>query len=248
MTNHVLLDNVSHKDLRVQSGVHARDAATNVARVVPSELGYLQAEYPLFFVRNNDTQQFEIMALLGFEEGENLYYENGEWTANTCPLTIERQPFLIGFQQQELDGYPQDVPVVTIDMEHPLVNHSDGEFLFLEHGGESDYLQTKTSILKTIFDGYSASEQFAQMLLGLELIEPLELAFTFADDSQHTLTGLHTIHEERLATLNGEALESLHQQGYLKYVYMMLASLPNVEHLTRAKNRKIEREKAGADT
>ena len=93
MTNHVLLDNVTHKDLKVDR-VFGQDQGdgVNVARVFPVELGRLQNEYPLFFYKNADTGHFETIALLGFANGENLYLGDSGWDASCIPLSIERQP------------------------------------------------------------------------------------------------------------------------------------------------------------
>ena len=41
------------------------------------------------------------------------------WQASYIPLSMERQPFLIGFQDRDVDGVPQRVPVVHVDMDHP---------------------------------------------------------------------------------------------------------------------------------
>lgn len=240
MTQLAVLDNVSHKNLKVNRTYapgHGYDV--NVARAYPAEFGQLQREYPLFFVKNSETGHFEPTALLGFSSDENLFLGDGHWQAACVPLTIERQPLLIGFQNQVSDGVPVRVPVVHIDLDHPSVSDTDGEPLFLPHGGESPLLERMTSVLKTIHDGLEAIESLSQTLVGLELIESLSLEIRFADDSKHTLSGLFTINEEKLAGLGGNALEVLHKKGHLRDVYMMIASLPNLEGLIQRKNIRL---------
>ena len=240
MTNHALLDNVTHKDLRINkqySPGHGYDV--NVARVFPVEFQQLQNEYPLFFTRNPESGSFEAVALLGFSEGENLYLGDDGWDASYVPLTIERQPFLIGFQQQDQDGVPTDVPVVHVDLDHPSVSQELGTRVFLEHGGESPLLERATSMLLAIHRGHETSQSFSQLLVGLDLIESLEISFELADGSKETLTGLYTINEDKLDSLNANALETLHRQGYLRSVYMMVASIPNLARLIERKNRML---------
>jgi hypothetical protein len=225
MTRHVLLDNVTHKDLRV-----IRDYAkvpgydVNVARVFPSEFIQLQTEYPLFFIRNREEGGFEPVALLGFGDKENLFLDENGWDAGYVPLSIERQPFLIGFQEQVVDGVPAEAPVVHIDLDHPAVSDSKGERVFLPHGGESPLLERMTSVLVTIHRGHAAA-----LTLGVEL----------KDGSKESLKGLYTINEDKLQNLNASALEALHRKGHLRDVYMMLASLPNVSRLIDRKNRRL---------
>lgn len=240
MTNHVMLDNVTHKDLRV-----IRDYAkvpgydVSAARVFPSEFIQLQMEYPLFFLRNKEDGGFEPVALLGFEDNENLYLGDGGWDADYVPLSIERQPFLIGFQERVVDGVPTQSPVVHIDLDHPGVSETEGERVFLPQGGESPLLERISSVLMTIHQGHEAAKSLSEMLVGLELIESLTLEAGVKDGLKQSLTGLYTINEDRLQDLNANALESLHKKGHLRDVYMMLASLPNVSRLIERKNRRL---------
>ena len=50
MTNAVLLDNVTHKDLRVKTGFTAEFGdSVNQVLVFPTEFAFIQREYPIFF-------------------------------------------------------------------------------------------------------------------------------------------------------------------------------------------------------
>ena len=240
MTNHVLLDNVTHKDLRINR-VYGADQGDNVsvARVFPVELGQLQSEYPLFFFKNAETGHFETIALLGFSEHENLYLGESGWDASCIPLTIERQPFLIGIQEQDVDGIPTEVPVVHIDMDHASVSDTDGEPLFLPQGGESPLLERMSSVLMTIHQGHEASQSMSRLLVGLELIESLAVDIELVDGTRQGLAGLYTINEDKLKNLGASVLEVLHKQGYLQNIYMMLASMPNLARLIQRKNQAL---------
>jgi len=240
MTNHALLDNVTHKDLRVHRTFrpgHGYDV--NLARVFPGELLLLQNEYPLFFIKNRDSGNFEPIALFGFTEQENLYLQDGRWDATCLPHTVERQPLLIGFQEQDLDGTPTPVPVVHIDLDHPSISESEGFPLFLPHGGESEWLERMTAILKAIHDGHDAVQALSRTLVGMELVESVSLDIEFRDGSRQVVKGLYAIDEARLAALGDSALGALHAKGYLHHIYMMLASQPNLDELIERKNRAL---------
>jgi hypothetical protein len=240
MTNHVQLDNVTHKNLRVRTSYgKGQGYDVSVARVFPVEFQQLQMEYPLFFIKNSDSGHFETVALLGFSGNENLFLENDDWNARHLPMTIERQPLLIGYQEQIEDGVPTQVPVIHIDLDHPTVSEAEGEPAFLPHGGESPWLQRMSSILMAIHQGHEISESFSQLLVGLELIESLTLEVEFRDGSKQSLNGLYTINEDRMRGLNANGLEVLHQQGHLQDIYMLMASLPQLEQLIERKNRSL---------
>ena len=242
MTNHVLLDNVTHKTLRVNR-VYSADQGdnVNVVRVFPVEFGQLQNEYPMFFFKNTESGHFETIALLGFSDEENLYLGESGWDASYIPLAIERQPFLIGFQEQNVHGAPTQVPVVHIDMNHPSVGVGDavGEPVFLPQGGETPYLERISSVLMAINQGHEIAESFSQLLVGLELLEPLAIDIEFVDGSRKGLDGLYTINEEKLKTISTNALEKLHKKERLQDIFMVIASMPNLARLIQRKNQQL---------
>ena len=245
MSNHALLDNITHKDLKILPGYRRGEGFdVSVTRVFPVEFSELQMEYPIVFSRNKDSGQLEPVVLLGLQKGENLFLQNDAWDAHYVPLAIERQPFLIGFQESMDSGVPQRQPVVHIDMDHPKVSHSEGQPVFLEHGGESPLLERINSVLLTIHQGNEVNQAFSKLLVGLDLVEPSSMEFSLVNGEKHTLTGLHIINQDRLSKLNGNALETLHQQGHLQNIYMMLASLPNFRKLIDRKNALLNSEAA----
>jgi hypothetical protein len=241
MTNHALLDNVTHKDLKVLPGYRRGEGFdVSTVRVFPVEFGELQMEYPIVLTRNNESGHFEPVVLLGLAEKENLFLDDKGWDAHYIPLAIERQPFLIGFQETMDAGVPQRQPVVHIDMDHPKVSMTEGDPVFLQHGGESPFLERISSVLMAIHQGNELNQSFSKLLVGLDLVESSSMQFTLANGEKHTLTGLHIINEDRLLELSGDALAALHQKGFLKSVYMMLASLPNFRKLIDRKNALLE--------
>ncbi|MBT8047707.1 MAG: SapC family protein, partial [Gammaproteobacteria bacterium] len=170
---------------------------------------------------------------------ENLFLTEQGWDARYVPFSIERQPFLIGFQETTEDGIPRRLPVVSVDMEHPKVSTSEGEPVFLPHGGESPFLERINEVLNNIHMGHEANKAFSRLLVGLDLIESVALKITLIDGSEHNLEGLFTINEDKLRELNGSALESLHRPGFLHSIYMMMASMPNLGKLIDRKNRAL---------
>ena len=237
MSNHALLDNITHKNLKVLPGYRrGQGFDISTARVFPVEFSELQMEYPIVLTRNKETGHFEPVALLGLSNNENLFLNTHGWDARYIPLAIERQPFLIGFQETIESGIPQRQPVVHVDMDHPKVSMTEGEPVFLQHGGESPLLERISSVLMAIHQGNEINQVFSRLLVSLDLVESSSMEFTLANGEKHTLTGLHIINEDRLRELNGDALEALHQKGLLQSIYMMLASMPNFRKLIDRKN------------
>ena len=239
MANHQLLDNVTHKNLRViteRSAWYGDDMAATIT--FPLEFRRVQAEYPIAFQKNAESGHFEPIAIFGFEEGENLFLGKDGWEADYVPLTIERQPFLIGFTVNEDGGVPLEEPVVHVDMDSPRISETDGVPVFLEHGGLSPYLERINSVLNAVHSGYLQNQEFSELLESLELLEPFQFQFDLDDGRKQTLGGLYTLHEERLAALDGDALAKLHAAGYLESVYMAMASIANFRTLIERKKKR----------
>ena len=165
MANFQLLNNVDHQDLKVIIDRSA-EFGDNVwyAVTFPAEFRNLQRHYPIFFVKHPDSGEFQAVAMFGVVEGENLFLDENGWNASYIPLNIMRQPFLIGFQEREQNGGVQREPVITVDMDHPRVKTEHGEPVFLEHGGNSEYLERVNSILHAVLEGMRHSKPFLDTL------------------------------------------------------------------------------------
>lgn len=230
MPNHVLLNNVDHKYLRVitKRGAQYGDNAM-LAITFPSEFRELQAHYPIVFRKSADATTFEPVALFGFQDGENLFLDGERWDATYVPLAIERQPFLIGVTNGE--------PMVHVDLGSPRVSKTEGEEVFLPHGGNTEYLERVNSTLHAIYQGLNATPSFIGALLEHSLLESFVLDIELDDGSQNRLAGLYTINEDKLAALPPEAIGRLHGGGHLAPIYMALASLSQFRALIDRKNR-----------
>ena len=232
--NYQLLNNIHHKDLKIITE-RSQEYGDNMpyAQVFPSEFRHLEAYYPIIFRKNAETAQFEIVALFGFTEKENIFLKADMWKGCYIPLALARDPFLIGFQNTS-DG--EKNPVVHINIDSPRVSRTDGENVFLPHGGNSPYLEYINSILMNIYEGIEESKNFIGTLLEFDLLESFVFNAELKDGSKYKMTGFYTINEENLAKLNGDALAKLHVKGHLQLIYLAIASLSNIGKLMKIKN------------
>lgn len=240
MPNIQILNNVDHKNLRVITERSAEYGDNQwFAPTFAHEFRNLQSHYPIVFTKNPDTGQFQAVALLGFEVDENLFLTEDGWDAMYIPLSIVRQPFLIGFQQSNEDGVSSIEPVISVNMDSPRISETQGEPVFLEHGGNSEYLEQINSLLKLVHEGHERNQDFIDMLLGMDLLESFVLDVELNDGSEHRMSGFYTINETSLRGLTGDDLVILNNNGYLEAVYMAIASLANISVLVERKNRKM---------
>ena len=237
--NYVLLNNVEHQNVKVITERSARYGDdVNFALTFPLEFRKIQSCYPIFIRKDANTGQFSPVALFGFEPRENLYLNDEGWDARYIPLMIRRHPFLIGLQQVQGEGETTQA-VVSIDMNSPRVNEFEGEALFLEHGGISDYLSSMTEMLETIRLANEMNTGFIDALLELDLIESVTMQVELKDRSKHELLGYYTINEDALQQLDGDALGMLHSRNYLESIFMILASLSCFGTLVEKRNDRL---------
>lgn len=240
MANNVLLNNVAHQNLKVikSYGVEYGHGVGSVL-AFPTEFIELQKEYPILFRKNPETQKFHSIALLGLAKDENLFLDSNAkfgWAANYIPAVIAKGPFLIGFQSQDASNTIS--PVVHIDLDHPSVSETDGAPIFLEHGGNSTYLDHVAKLLKLIHHGMAMQDSMFEIFSELDLLEPIDIDIELNSGEKYNLVGNYTINEEKLAALPGARLEKLSKIGLLPVAYAAIASLTNIRRLTEIKNDK----------
>lgn len=240
MTNLITLNNVAHKDLKIITR-HSEEFGNNVSAVLifPTEFADIQREYPIFFQRNPETQKYQSVALLGITPGENLFLQNGQWNARYIPAIIAREPFVIGFEDQSADGGDEHAPVVMVDMDSPRVNEHEGQAVFLEFGGNTQYLESINRILQGIYQGMSVSDEMFEAFTELGLIEPVALDIKLNNGETHRLTGNYTISREKLNSLNAEELAKLNKAGFLEGAFLVASSLNNMKNLIDIKNSRL---------
>jgi hypothetical protein len=234
-----MLNNVAHHDLRVIARYGA-EFGDNVGTVLtfPTEYGDVQREYPIFFRKDAQTGEFQSVALLGFQQDENLFLEDGSWQAAYIPGIVARGPFLIGFQNQDVAGELRREPVIHVDLDNPRVSRTEGEPVFLPQGGNSRYLERIGNILQGIHAGLALSKAMFDAFTALDLIEPVNVEIKFNAEEQFNLRGLYTISEEKLRKLDGDSLFKLNNAGFLQGAFLVIASLNNVKKLIDMKHRR----------
>jgi hypothetical protein len=234
VTNNVLLDNVTHKDLKIitRKGAAFGDDM-RYALIVPREFRQAEGHYPIVFRKNPASAEFESVVLFGFSKQENLFLDDSGWHADYIPLSVQRIPFVIGYTNDRQTGMQQ--PVIHVDMDHPRISYTEGESVFLTHGGNSAYLERVNSILAELISGVSESKEFISLLLAADLLEAFTLKIKFENSPGIEMTGFYTINEEKLNALSSEVLAQFHSKGFLECVYMALASLSRLSSMIKKK-------------
>lgn len=240
MANHALLNNKSHKNIKINTS-HSVKLGDNISHTLtfPTEFIQVQQEYPILFSKNSTTGAFQAVVLFGLKPNENLFLKRGKWHANYIPAIIAKGPFLIGFEEREHNGVIERNPMVCIDLDNPRVNEKDGELLFQEDGKNTAYLNKVSNNLLLVNDGIELSKKMFAAFIEHDLLESVTLNIELNNGEKLALNGNYTISQEKLAKLNGKALEKLNSQGFLQMAHMAIASLYNMQKLVDLQNSRI---------
>lgn len=225
MTNIVVLNNQTHRTLRVQVGAAANLGDNqHFVQVTVREFPFLVAHYPILLSKDSSTGAFYCGAMLGIDKDENLFLDGGD---TYRPLNLQRVPFhTVGSD-------------LAIDLDSPRVGQNKGEPLFDENGEPTPYLK---SIMATFLELRSAIEMtkvFIESLMKLKLVEPIDIDVGFDDGTKRDLVGLYTVNQDTLKRLPDATVIDLFRRGYLQLIYLMIASLKQVPVLAQKKNRRL---------
>lgn len=234
MTQIVPLNSQTHRALKVD----ARAAAAygdnqRFVQVIVNEFPHLVVHYPILFAKNATTGQFFCGAMLGFEEGENVFLQEWQEREIYRPLSLQRVPFYA------------NGPDLAIDLDHPRVGAADGKTLFDEQGQPTRYLQSIIWAFQDLKAGIEVTQHFIARLLELKLIEQIDVEAGFDDGTIRNCVGLYSVNQDTLSRLTDEVVIELFRRGYLRLIDFMIASLKQFPILARKKNGRILEATAG---
>ena len=231
---HAIVTAEAHARTRVRPdrGAGMGDALMSCI-LVPDEFRRAQHDYLILFRRDVASGEVAAVALLGFENGENLYPDGTRWDAAYVPRAMDTRPFLIG---RGADG---EGGQVHLDAASARLSEEEGTRLFDDTGRPTPYLEGVAEKLGALDVGYRAAAGFFAALERHQLLEPLQLDVTLDDGSVNRLVGFHVIDEDRLQALSADALGDLHGEGHLMPIFMALASHANLPALIARKNRTL---------
>lgn len=224
MTNIAILNSQAHRALRVKPGPSALDGKRFVP-VVIGEFPFLALHYPILLSKDAETGAFYCGAMLGFDDGENLFLDTGQDAYR--PLNLQRGPFFTAGDE------------LAIDLDDPRVGERDGEPLFAGEGAPTPYLESIKGLFRSLRPGLDRTKIFIDAIMKLKLVEPIDMNIGFDDGTSRHVTGLYTIAQDVLRNLPDGAAIDLFRRGYLQLIYLMLASVNQVPVLAQRKNARL---------
>lgn len=224
----IALNNTEHQGMKVNPRlVLTLLEGAQMLPVIVHECALIGSDAPVVFVKNQETGQFQMVALYGLAPGENIFATNGEWRALSVPLIVQNMPFKL-----ITDADDHDRVMVGIDDESPLVDAENGEPLFDTNGDETEFLKTRKEMLRQYVDGDEVTRKFVDLLSEMELLAQQEIKVN-VDGQKTDIAGIYSVDEAKLRELSPEDFERLRASGFLPVIYAQLMSVNQIRRLAR---------------
>ncbi|MPV68643.1 SapC family protein [Burkholderia sp. BE17] len=218
-------------------------AFTHESPIVPlsySEIAVAAWHYPIIFIEDAIAGTHAVAALVGL--GHNLFSRDtgtdaARWTDGAyVPAYLRRYPFCMA--TITVDDKREPDLMVCVETSRIDSEPFDGAIrLFDEQGEPTDRWPAIETFLKEYEGDLEASRAFTRRLAELDLLEPFTANIVRADGTQHNVTGMVRVSEEKLATLDADSLAALHREGLLGRIYIHLFSLQRFHQLLERESR-----------
>lgn len=227
--NYIPLDKDKHSALKILPKIsfdYAKD--THLAAATIREFAQLATTMPIFFIEDPNTKNTHTVAMLGIEQGKNLFWAGDKWQGPHVPLNIQRYPFDIRPDGEKLG--------VFIDENSELIGEQ-GEALFTSEGEPSEYLKNRQQFLAELANSEMLNQRFIAKIVELDLLEDIQIGIQYDTGQTRNITGIKAVSEKKLHALADEVVVDLHKQGFLGAIYAMLVSLGQLNRLVELSSK-----------
>ncbi len=192
---------------------------------------------PVMLTAVGDSGQWSLAGVTSFEPDSNLFLTKGKWTATFVPWLFQTWPFNL------IPSNEEDVPYyVGLEENSEVFSKIEGEALFDADGQPSEVITKMKSLLENQLSADVQTVAFTQDLINLGLNKPITVQIQYQSGAVNSIRGLHTIDEEKLQSLDVEALNFLKERGYLTVIYGLLISLYQFNALIQHHNQLNEKQ------
>jgi hypothetical protein len=225
----VMLNRDEHADLTVSPSPGGLSFAAPARTVPLAAVEFFDAgrQMPVIFIRTDD-QRIIPLALMGLEQGENLFVDaDGNWDGQYVPAYIRRYPFITLEQEGQT--------AVCFDEAFDGFNLPGGTPLF-EHGEPAEKSREIIAFLEDYNNRMQETEQFGAMLAQSGLLRQIDARATLHDGRNYELGGMLVVDEQHLARLPDSDIVRLFRSGALALIHAHLLSIRNLAGLVDRKS------------
>ena len=217
------LNSVKHADLGIaeQTDYGFAAGATSVLVTAP-EIALAARTYPIVFT---DTEVPTPVAVLGVQQGKNLFVSDGKWEPRAyVPAYIRRYPF--AFVEQA----DRKRLLLCVDTASPMVTR-DTPQKFFEDGKESALTTRALEFCRNFQAHYDVTLKLGRMLRENDLLAKRRADIRLGNKDRTAVRDFLVIDEPKLAKMTDQKFLAFRKAGTLAFLYFHLMSLANFRDL-----------------
>lgn len=242
MANITPIKKETHQNIKIAA---KRDlshvAGQHIAPITASEFSQAATSYPIVIVKDQGTERYRSVVMLGLEAGENLYHKDDVWNAIYVPQSVAMVPFSLG-----LDPEKEKTLTACVDLDSKFVGEDQEHELFDSEGNDTEFFKGVQESLGRLYDNEVMNEKFMKELVDNDLLLELELNITFASGESKRLVGLYSINEKKVQELSDDKVLDFHKRGLFIPIHAMLSSVGQINRLAQLRNQSESPEKVNA--
>jgi hypothetical protein len=193
------------------------------------ELAKAALDYPIAFVRDERSGEYQPVAVLGLRARENLFVgADGLWRPFTyIPAYVRRYPFCIA-ELPPVEGATEPQRLICVQEDQLAQSASP---LFDTAGEPTPAWTSILQLIEAVEGARLQTRSFARRLEAFGLFTAFEALAVPQGGQQLRLQGLFRVDEQKLDALGNKEIKLLARKGELRAIYAHLLSLENFAKL-----------------
>ena len=233
MANITPIKKETHQNIKIAAKRDLSNVSTqHIAPITAPEFSQAATSYPVVIVKDQGSERYRSVVMLGLEAGENLYYKEDSWQAVYVPQSISMSPFSLG-----LDPEKEKTLTACIDLDSKFVGEDKEHEMFDAEGNDTEFFKGVQDSLGRLYDNEVMNEKFIKELVDNDLLLELELNVNFASGETKKLVGLYSVDEKKVQALSDEQVLDFHKRGLFIPIHAMLGSVGQVNRLAQLRNQ-----------
>lgn len=218
----VALNNELHKEFKILPQFSLESVADrHLTQLMLQEFVSAAPHYPIFFLKNEETNQYNAVAVFGLVESQNLFIKDGKFEGQYVPANVRAYPF-------SLAQANDDQLVLCINEESDVVSKTEGQPLFDAEGKATEFFQGVNKFFQEFIDANNVSRNITAQLAELDLFKADGLQYRDAAGNERRVNGFFVIDREKFEALSDEQFLSLRKFGVLPAIYAHFSSLERI--------------------
>lgn len=218
----VALSNETHKDLKILPKTSIEGIAErHIAPLMLQEFVTAAPHYPIFFLKNADSNEYNAVAVFGLVEGQNLFIKDDKFEGQYAPAALRAYPFTLA---QASD----DQLVLCINEQSDIVSTTEGQALFDAEGKPTEFFDGVNSFFKDFIDANNVSRNITAQIAEMDLFKADGLQYRDGAGAERRVNGFFVIDREKFEALTDEQFLNLRKFGVLPAIYAHFSSLERI--------------------